>query len=147
MKTIHSLFAVLLLSTALALQPCAAAGKGDSADDLVALEHFLRLSDEQLDQLQAALARIRAMTPEERAAFAEEVLCYRALPGDQRRQIREGWGRQNRDNQDQWREMMQQLGPQQRDRIQSELQSLPPDKRTQRRLELLEQWRKRPAKP
>jgi hypothetical protein len=119
----------------------ASGNTAESPSDLAALEQFLGLSDAQLDQLMAALARVRAMSPQQRLAFAEEIRAYRRLPGEQRRQLREGWGRQGAESRDDWRRMMLALEPAARARVQEELQSLPPDERVKRRLELLEEWK------
>ena len=150
MKTSPRTVLILLVATLAACAGFAAqddANRATPAAELAALEQFLSLSDAQLDQLQAALARIRALSPAERAAFAEEILSYRALPGEQRRQIREGWGRHSRDSREDWRALMQSLNPQERARVQQELQALPPEQRLQRRLELLDQWRNPATSP
>jgi hypothetical protein len=147
-RTADILLRLIATVTALACLPALADERatssllnGHSAGELAALEQFLGLSDAQLDQLIDALQRVRAMTPEERVGFAKAIRDYRQLPGEQRRQIRDGWGRQSDASRDDWRRMMQALGPDERARIQAELQAADPDQRVQRRLEILEAWR------
>lgn len=55
-----------------------------SQQELAALEQFLELSDAQLDRIQAAVARVRAMSVEERQAYAEEIARFRKLPTPER---------------------------------------------------------------
>ena len=143
MKRTAETFRFVLVAIACCCAPAlpAASVNAESASELAALEQFLGLSDAQLDQLMAALARVRAMSAEERAAFAAEIRAYRGLPGEQRRQIRDGWGRQGAESRDDWRRMMLALDPEARARVQAELQSLPPDERVRRRLEMLEDWK------
>ncbi|WP_221030750.1 DUF3106 domain-containing protein [Actomonas aquatica] len=113
-----------------------AAGAGETA----AVEKFLSLSDTELDQLLAAIQRIRAMTPEQRVALLEQMQRYRALPDGERAKLRQGWGMVSPEIQDAWRAMMQQATPERRAEIQRELQSLAPAERTARRRELAEAY-------
>jgi hypothetical protein len=112
-----------------------------SQQELAALEQFLRLSDEQLDRIQQAVARVRAMSAEERKAHAEEIVRFRDLPPDERSRIRDRWGWQNARDRDDWRTMMQALSPEERQKVHEKMQSLPPGERTAYRVEILEQWR------
>lgn len=112
-----------------------------SENELVALEQFLKLSDEQLDQLIAALKRLRAMDERQRGEFASEVLSFRALPVEERRNLREGWGQRGRAASDEWREMVRELDPREHRKLQQHLQSLTPEERVRFRSEKLREWR------
>lgn len=119
--------------------PVAVAGPGD---DFPALERFLTLSDDQLDRIQKAVAKVRAMNPAERAALHAQLHAFRQLPEDKRQQVRAGWGWQNERDRDDWPAMMHSLPAAERAAIQTELQSLPPEGRPARKHELLEEWRR-----
>ena len=145
----HLLIALLVL-TGVQL-PLRAQAQTDPTKDLVAVEQFLQLDDEQLDQLIAALTRLRQMTPQQRAALATEVVKFRSLPEDQRRKIRDGWGGgrgQGRPaDPEAWREMMGSLTPQERLHIQQTLQATPPQERERFRQQVLADWREAGPKP
>ncbi len=113
---------------------CAAAN-----DDFAALERFLDLNDEQLDRIQRAVARVRAMTPAERAALHTQLHAFRQLPEAQRERVRAGW-RDGRDRTD-WPVMMRSLPETERAAIQAEIQALASEERATRKHELLEAWR------
>ena len=116
--------------------------------EMASVEQFLSLSDADLDQLQQVIIRIRAMTPEQRAALRKEISQYRELPGAQRDQLRMGWGWMPREIQDGWREMMQHATPERRTAIQQELQALGPEEKAARRRQLVEEYLKtKPARP
>lgn len=134
--------------TSPALPPCCCGGtcacaqsRGD--DDFLALERFLDMGDEQLDRIQHAIARVRAMSPEERAALHAKLHTYRQLPAAQRERLRTGW-RDERDQAD-WQQMMRSLPEAGRNAIQTELQTLAPAERAARKHQLLEAWRTPPA--
>lgn len=114
--------------------------------ELASLERFLSLSDAELDQMQQAIARIRAMSPDERAALRREMEQYRRLPEDQRRQLRRGWGATEERVQDAWRRMMQAAPPERRQEIQRQLQALPPDQKAGFRRQLAEEFLRDEAK-
>jgi hypothetical protein len=120
----------------------AARTEAGPAPDLAALEQFLNLSDAQLDEMQAALARVRAMLPAERARLRDEILAYRRLPAGERAAIRQGWGHVPAEVREGWREMMQSLDPARRAEIQARLAQLPPAERTACRRELVERYLK-----
>jgi uncharacterized membrane protein len=109
---------------------------------MAALEQFLSLSDAELAQMADAIARVRAMTPEQRAALRKEIMAFRQLPAQQRQHLRQGWGSMPADIQDGWREMMQSTPPEQHAAIQAKLQSLSPAEKAQYRRDLVEAWRK-----
>ncbi len=113
--------------------------------DLGALEHFLDLSDAELAQLADAIARVRAMTPDQRAALRREVVQFRCLPEAQRREMRERWGAMPPEIQDGWREMMQSTSPEEHAEIQKHMQSLAPADRASYRRRLVEEYLKRRA--
>lgn len=113
--------------------------------EMAAVEQFLGLSDAELDQLTAAIARIRAMAPAERAELLAEIQRYRGLPDAQRAKLRMGWGALPPDLQDAWREMMHSLPNERRTEIQRELQSLSPEARAARRKALVEDYLKAQA--
>lgn len=116
-----------------------------NADDLAALERFLALSDEELAQMADAIARVRGMTPAQRAALREQILSYRRLPEPQRMQMRQGWGWMPPEIQDGWRDMMQNTTPEQRAAIHSAMQSLPPDEKMRYRRKVVEDYLKAKA--
>jgi Protein of unknown function (DUF3106) len=113
--------------------------------DLAALERFLDLTDEELDQLQRAIAHIRAMSPEERAELHKAMNQFRSLPDAQRRQLRQGWGALESGLQDAWRRMMQSATPERRAEIQQKLQSLPPENKAEYRRQLAEEFLRQEA--
>lgn len=143
-KTFPTLM-VLLLAVALPVRaaderPAAATNPPAEAREMAAVEQFLDLSDAELDQVQQVIARIRAMTPEQRAALRAEIARYRQLPEPQRLQLRQGWGWMPREIQEGWREMMQTATPERRAEIQARLQTLPPDEKTAYRRKLVEEF-------
>ena len=149
----------LLLATAVFVaQPLAVAAPAELAttgrrndataspsEDFPALERFLTLSDEQLDRIQQAVAKVRAMSPAERAALHAQMQAFRQLPEAKREQVRAGWGWQNEQDRADWPSMMRSLPPSERAAIQAELQSLPPEHRSARKHALLNKWREAKA--
>lgn len=121
--------------------PARPAGK-----ELAALDQFLDLSDEDLDQMQQVIARIRAMSPAEKAALRNEMDQFRRLPDAQRRQLRQGWGAMEEGMQDAWRRMMQSAPAERRAEIQQKLQTLPPEKKAEYRRQLAEEFLRQEAK-
>ena len=111
-----------------------------SAGELAALEQFLNLSDAELAQMEQVLARLRAMTPTQRAALRDEIATFRKLPEPQRLQLRQGWGWIPPEIQNGWREMMQSATPERRVEIQTKLQALPPEQKTAYRRQLVEEF-------
>lgn len=136
MKTpLASLLLVALVSSLLAAQPSATP---TATHEMAAVDQFLALDDVALDELLAAITRIRAMSPEERAALRREIARYRALPETQRQQLRHGWGGGfSPGEQEAWRLMMQGATPQRRAEIHAQLQSLPPAERAAHRKQML----------
>jgi len=114
--------------------------------ELAALERFLDLPDEELDQMQQVIARIRAMSPAERAALRQEMDNFRRLPDTQRRQLRQGWGALESGLQDAWRRMMQAAPAERRAEIQEKLQALPPEKKAEYRRQLAEEFLRQEGK-
>lgn len=113
---------------------------GEQAE-LAALERFLSMSDEELDQLQRAIARVRAMSPAERSALREKMLEFRRLPAAHREQVRLGWGWVSDEDRRDWPEWMRSRSDEERAAIQAELQQLPVEERAARKHVLLEAWR------
>ena len=113
--------------------------------EMAAVEQFLDLPDADLDQMQQVIARIRAMTPEQRAAMRAEIARYRQLPEPQRLQLRQGWGWMPREIQDGWRELMQSATPERRAEIQTKLQALAHEQKTAYRRQLVEEFLKAKA--
>lgn len=144
MKTALRLLALSLILTAgrlpAAASVSAAPASGNQERELAALERFLDLSDEELDQMQRAITLIRAMGPEEKAALRQRMESYRRLPVDQRQQLRHGWGALEADLQDAWRRMMHAATPERRAEIQRQLQALPPEKKADYRRQLAEEF-------
>ncbi len=115
--------------------------------EMAALEHFLALTDDDLDQMQRVIARIRAMGPAERAALRAEIEKFRRLPESERHQLRLGWGALEPDLQDAWRRMMQAASPERRSEIQRRLQALPPAGKAAFRRELAEEFLRGEKRP
>lgn len=127
--------------------------------EMAAVEQFLDLSDAELDQLLEVIARIRAMTPEQRAELRQEVAKYRQLPETQREQMRRGWGQRHpgmgpgagwgqmpAEIRAGWRDMMHACTPEQQADILTKLQALPLDQRNAYRRQLVEQYLQARAK-
>lgn len=115
--------------------------------EMAALEHFLDLTDSDLDQMQRVIARIRAMTPVERAALRAEIEKFRRLPEAERHQLRLGWGALTPDLQQAWRRMMQAASPERRVEIQQRMQALRPEQKAALRRELAEEFLRREQAP
>ena len=113
--------------------------------EMAAVEQFLRLSDAELDQMTQVIARIRAMTPEQRAALLREVGAFRRLPEQQRWQMRQGWGQMPREVQEAWREMMQHASDAQRAEIQAKMPTLSPEEKVVYRKQLVDEYLKQKA--
>jgi hypothetical protein len=120
----------------------AAAGQRP-AGELAALEQFLNLSDAELAEMEQAIARLRRMTPAERAALREQVVAFCRMPETQRMQVRQGWGWMPPEIQATWREMMQSSTPARHAEIQAKMQSLPPAERADYRRELVDAYLKK----
>lgn len=151
MKTLLALLAcVAALPSSSAQGPGAPAASPASpaaapAAELTSLERFLTLSDSELAQLADAIARVRAMTPVQRAALRDEIAAYRRLPEAQRLQIRQGWGGMSPEIQAGWREMMQSTTAEEHAAIQSRLQALSPEEKVRYRRGLVEAYLKAKA--
>lgn len=117
-----------------------AAGEA-GGDEFSALERFLAMSDAELEETQQAVARVRAMTPEQRAQLRAQIAEFRQLPTERRDEIRGGWGWHDARDRDDWRTMMRAKSPEERAAVQAELQALPADQRLGRKRALLELWR------
>ena len=111
-----------------------------AAGELAALDQFLNLSDAELAQMEKVIARVRAMSPAQRAALRDEIATFRKLPEPQRLQLRQGWGWMPAEIQDGWREMMQGATAERRAEIQAKLQALSPDQKTAYRRKLVEEY-------
>jgi hypothetical protein len=151
MKTLLCLFLSILLLPAAVLRaadpvPTQPPPTTNKEVDLAALERFLDLPDEELDQMQRAIALIRAMGPAERAELHKAMNQFRALPDAQRRQLRQGWGALESGVQDAWRRMMQSATPERRAEIQQKLQALPPEKKAEYRRQLAEEYIRQEAR-
>ena len=101
------------------------------------------MDNAQLARVERAVARLRAMSPAERAALHERLSAFHRLPPAERNRVRAGW-RDERDRAD-WPQMMHSLTPEQRAAVQAELQALDPADRATRKHELLDAWRAPPA--
>jgi hypothetical protein len=147
MKTLSCLgLALAFLAAPLAAQtpaaPASSSAAPSSASELAALEQFLNLSDAELAQMEAVIARLRAMTPAQRATLRTEIAAFRQLPEQQRQQLRQGWGGMPAEIQAGWREMMQSATPERHAEIQAKLQSLTPDEKMRYRRDLVEAYLK-----
>jgi prophage DNA circulation protein len=110
--------------------------------EFAAVERFLSLSNEQLDELQKAIARIRAMTPAERTALLERITTFRRLPASDRDAIRAGSGWLNEQDRLDWPRLMRSLNDAQRAEIHAVLPNLPVNERARWKHERLEVWRR-----
>ena len=152
MKTLTCLGLILAFFGAplTAQSPSASAAtppSSSSAGELAALEQFLNLSDAELAQMEAVIARLRAMTPAQRTTLRTEIAAFRQLPEQQRLQLRQGWGGMPAEIQTGWREMMQSATPERHAAIQAKLQTLTPDEKMRYRRDLVEAYLKaKPAK-
>jgi hypothetical protein len=151
MKTsTHLLVLACLLTSGLLraadLVPLHPSPASPAAKEMAALEHFLDLTDDDLDQMQRVIARIRAMGADERAALRREMEKYCSLPDGQRRQLRLGWGALEDGLQDAWQRMMQSATPARRAEIQTHMQALPPEKKAAYRRQLAEEFLGKEAK-
>ncbi len=149
MKTLSCLgLALAFLAAPLTAQtPPAPPAASTSASELAALEQFLNLSDAELAQMEAVIARLRAMTPAQRSTLRTEIAAFRQLPEQQRQQLRQGWGGMPAEIQTGWREMMQSTTPERHAEIQAKLQTLTPDEKMRYRRDLVEAYLKsKPAK-
>ena len=149
MKTLSCLgLALAFLAAPLAAQtPAPSPASSSSASELAALEQFLNLSDAELAQMEAVIARLRAMTPAQRTTLRTEIAAFRQLPEQQRQQLRQGWGGMPAEIQTGWREMMQSATPERHAEIQAKLQTLSPDEKMRYRRDLVEAYLKaKPAK-
>jgi hypothetical protein len=151
MKTLLCLFLSILLLPAAVLRaadpvPTQPPPTTNKEVDLAALERFLDLPDEELDQMQRAIALIRAMGPTERAELHKAMNQFRSLPDAQRRQLRQGWGALESGLQDVWRRMMQSATLERRTEIQQKLQALPPEKKAEYRRQLAEEFLRQEAR-
>jgi hypothetical protein len=111
-----------------------------AAQEMAVLEHFLELTDADLDQMQQVITRIRAMNPAERAALRREIAKYRQLPPQERQLLRQGWGAMDRQLQDGWRRMMQTASPARRAEIQALMQAAAPEEKAKLRRRLVEEY-------
>lgn len=149
MKTIVVILSTILTATGLMAQGGPPPHAGTQAqtttanvgEDLAALDQFLAMDDTKLDQLQQAIARVRAMTPAERSALRIRIAEYRRLPTDQREKVRAGWGWLSDADRNDWPLMMRSLSDAERTAIQAEIQALKPEQRAISKRELLEGWR------
>lgn len=124
--------------------PWAGQGRGAAAvhDEFAALERFLSMDDAELEAMQQAIARVRAMTPEQRSALHAQLAAYRQLPEDRRAEVRAGWGWHDAKDRDDWRAMMRSKSSEDRSAVQRELLALPVEQRMTRKHEMLEAWRR-----
>lgn len=124
--------------------PAAIAAQDEPSKEMLALDTFLRMSDDQLSAMAAAIDRVRNMSPEQREKLVDQIAAYRKLPALQREQIRSGWASEA-DWKD-WREMMIELSDEERAAIQSKLQAMPFEKRAAHKHTVLEAWRAKQGK-
>lgn len=151
MKTFLRLSALLLLLFAGPVRaadpaPVTPPPAPDRQADLAALERFLDLSEEELDQMQRAISLLRAMGPAEKAALRREMEKFRRLPEAERRQLRHGWGAVEARVQEAWRRMMHAATPERHEEIQRQLQALSPEKKADFRRQLAEEFLRQEAK-
>jgi hypothetical protein len=112
-------------------------------DSLRQLRQFANLSDEQLIAIRDVINSLLAMSPEERALLKEKIAEFEQLDPDTQVMMRQGWGQLSKEDQDQWRGMMQSLPEPDRQRIHEELRQLPLAERMHYRLDRLEKWKQK----
>lgn len=118
-----------------------AASAASDDPEFAALDRFLSMSDAELDAMQQAIARVRAMSPDERAKMRAEIAAFHQLPTERRDEIRAGWGWHDARDREDWRTMMHEKTPSERAQIQQEILNLPADERIARKHALLDAWR------
>ena len=143
MKT--SALVTLVLGSWLFASSALAAPADAPARELAGLEQFLSLSDAQLDEMQAALARVRAMSPAERARLKQQIQEFRQLPAERQQALRQGWGQVPADLREGWREMMHAADDAQRAEIRRQMEAAAPEERTALRRRLVEEYRRAQA--
>lgn len=114
--------------------------------EMVALEKFLALDDAQLDEMQRAIARVRAMSPAERAKLRGQIAQFRQLPAAERQAWRQGWGQLPAELRDGWREMMQSATEAERAEIHRQLEAAAPGERIAVRRQLVDEFLRRRGK-
>jgi hypothetical protein len=143
MKT--RIFTLLIVSIFLLPPILAAKGPGGGGNSrvnesgLATLDQFLDMGDDELEQLEATIRRIRQMTPEERQAYREKISRYRKMDPQERQSIQQAWGQLDARVRTAWREFMLGLSPDEREAVRDEMQATPPEQRTQFRISLLEE--------
>ncbi len=143
MKTTMRSIVVIFLCTLPILSFARGPGNGPghggpgSGSGMANLETFLSMSDEALEQLEATIHRIRQMTPEERKAYRDRIAAYRDLPDEERQQIQQAWGQLDASVRAAWREYMMGLDPDARARVRDAMHTIPPESRTNWRLQQL----------
>ena len=92
--------------------------------EMVALENFLRLSDDQLAAMAEAIDRVRKMSPDERRRLERQIARLSQVARPRNVSGSAPDGSRNKDWKD-WRKMMQSLSEEERSTIQSSLQAMP----------------------
>lgn len=133
-----------ILTCLVALASVAPLGAAEStpapAGELAALEQFLALGDAELAQLQQAIARVREMTPAQRAGLRAQIERFRQLPAPQREALRRSWGQETPEMRAGWREMMQSLDEPARAAVRRRLEAAKPEERLAVRREMVERY-------
>lgn len=108
------------------------------AEDVAALERFLSMSDAELAALQKAIARVQAMSAEEKATIRARLRTYCEASDEQRAQWRRG-GFSEKEHAC-WAAHMHALAPEARAELQAKLHALPAEQRTEQRRAWLQTW-------
>jgi hypothetical protein len=108
-----------------------------SSASVEALDRFLAMSDDELAAIEQTIQRIRAMSPEERAAYRNKVREYYQLPETEQERIQVAWGQLDNRLREQWRTFMQSLGEKERLELQTQLRAIEPENKVAWRLKTL----------
>lgn len=117
-----------------------------AADSLTPLKQFVSLSDKQLIAIRDVIDQILAMSPEEREKLRQKIAEYEQLDPEKQEFIRQGWGRVSGAARDEWHKMMQSLDNKEKNRIRDKMRTLSVNEKTEYRLQLIEDWKKRRSK-
>lgn len=109
--------------------------RAEAPDEWRALDMFLSMSDAELDAVAAAIAQVRALSPDQRRELKVQLQGWTEAPPGERTQARRGWtdggGRQA------WRTHLDSLSVEARNALVEQVHALPPEQRAAKRMEIL----------
>lgn len=100
--------------------------------ELIVLGRLLRMSPEELDNLAAAIDKVRAMDEAEKAAVVEKLEDLRSEKRAQMQERRKAWESVPPEERREIAEAMRSLPPEERRTLMQELRDLPPEERLAR---------------